>query len=665
MGVNNLSGSIPTEINNMSTLQIIFVSMNQLSGYLPSNFGYGLHNLEEIYFDNNNFSGEIPHPISNSSKLTIIDFSVNNFSGVVPNSLGALNFLKELYLHRNSFVSDSSELSFITSLTKCRYLRKLTLANNLFNGVLPVSVGNLSASLEYFYAYSCGLQGTIPNEFGNLTNLLLLSLLGNQLTGSIPVTLVNSQKLQGLALSSNRISGPIPDTLCELQNLNGILLHENQITGAIPVCIGNLTALRSLSIGNNKLNSSIPAGLWQLSDLLELNLTSNFLTGSLPLDIGNLKVATLLDLSMNQLSGVIPTSVGNLQSLINLSLAHNSFQGSIPELVGKMVNLERLDLSHNNLTGNIPKSLEALRYLTYFDVSFNDLSGEIPSGGPFKNFPSQFFLSNEGLCGDPRYGVPPCHNTHRSKRKVILGVVYAFLGVVALVFSLALAYLFKRNRRKEMVESRKDLSSGATLLRASYYDLEQATERFSESHLLGTGGFSSVYKGTLQNGEDVAIKVFNLQLEGAFKSFDTECEVLRSLRHRNLCKVIGACSNDNFKALLLEYMPNGSLEKWLYSENYFQLDIMQRISIMIDVACALEYLHHGYSIPIVHCDLKPSNVLLDENIVAHLSDFGISKLLGDDDSYAQTTTFATLGYIAPGKKLLLSCSFDFQFLHCQ
>ncbi|PHT82696.1 hypothetical protein T459_11139 [Capsicum annuum] len=141
------------------------------------------------------------------------------------------------------------------------------------------------------------------------------------------------------------------------------------------------------------------------------------------------------------------------------------------------------------------------------------------------------------------------------------------------------------------------------------------------------------------------IKVFNLQLDVAFKSFDTECEVLRNLRHRNLAKVITTCSNLDFKSLVLEYMPNGSLDKYLYS-HYF-LDIRQRLSIMLDVACALEYLHHGFLSAVIHCHLKPSNVLLDEDMVAHLSNFGISKLLGEDQGDLYTKTLATLGYIAP------------------
>jgi LRR receptor-like serine/threonine-protein kinase FLS2 len=136
-------------------------------------------------------------------------------------------------------------------------------------------------------------------------------------------------------------------------------------------------------------------------------------------------------------------------------------------------------------------------------------------------------------------------------------------------------------------------------------------------------------------------------LEATSRSFDAECNAMRNLRHRNLVQVISSCSNDDFKSLVMEFMSNGSVEKWLYSENYC-LDFLQRLNIMIDVASALEYLHHGSSIPVVHCDLKPSNVLLDEDMVAHVSDFGISKLLDEGQSKTHTQTLATLGYVAPG-----------------
>ncbi|XP_059628727.1 probable LRR receptor-like serine/threonine-protein kinase At3g47570 [Cornus florida] len=162
------------------------------------------------------------------------------------------------------------------------------------------------------------------------------------------------------------------------------------------------------------------------------------------------------------------------------------------------------------------------------------------------------------------------------------------------------------------------------------------------------GSFGSVYRGKLTNGTVLATKVFNLQQETDFKSFETECEILRNIHHRNLTRVISSCSNLDFKALILDYMPNGSFEKLLYSHNYL-LDILQRLDIMIDVACALKYLHHDYSTPVVHCDLKHSNVLLDKDIVAHVSDFGMAKFLEEEDSKALTKTLATIGYIAPGE----------------
>ncbi|KAI3466750.1 hypothetical protein Pfo_023413 [Paulownia fortunei] len=648
---NAFTGLIPPELFNVSTLRFLSLNANGLSGGLPTNLCDDLPALEYLLISQNYLSGAIPDSISNCSKLRFLALASNKFTGFVPHFLGNLRLLEYLQLYDNNLRIEpsSSELSFITSLTNCRSLNHLAISGNPLDGIIPASIGNLSTSFHTFYAFDGKIKGSIPAEIGNLSNLVTLSLTNNELSGNIPLSVKHLHKLQGFYLENNNMRGSIPEGLCDLTRLVELRLGRNQFSGPIPECLGNVTSLRLLFLDSNMLTSSIPSSLWRLKDLVELDLSSNSLSGFLPPEIGNLVTAIQINLSRNQLSEYIPSTIGKLQNLANLSLAHNGLEGSIPVSVGSMINLVTLDLSYNNLSGSIPKSLEALQHLDYFNVSFNALRGEIPTGGPFRNFTMESFKANEALCGIPRFHVPLCHtvSNHRSRRKKAAHfALFILFGVVAFIMVVSLTFIFIRYRRKYRAASRIDGLVSTIPERISFYELLQATEQFSESNLLGMGSFGSVYKGILRDGKVLAVKVFNLQLEASFKSFEVECEVLRNIRHRNLTKVISSCSNKDFKALVLEYMPKGNLEKWLYSHNYC-LDVMQRLNIMIDVASALEYLHHGYSTPIVHCDLKPTNVLLDEEMTAHLSDFGIAKLLGEGESIAHTNTLATLGYIAP------------------
>ncbi|CAK9134277.1 unnamed protein product [Ilex paraguariensis] len=533
--------------------------------------------------------------------------------------------------------------------------------------------------MEILTAEQAGLTGAIPKEIGNLRNLGVLEMdlnslrghglpnleqlcLGsNTLTGVIPDSISNASKLTKLDLISNRFSGPIPNSLGSLKLLEILNLGRNNLTCASSsseselrfiTSLTNCRFLRVLWVVDNPLNGTISVSIGNFSTSLQNFAASNCtIKGDIPAEIGigSLKVAIVIDLSSNQFSGDIPSTVGGLQNVIKLFLDDNRLQGSIPESFSGLISLEFLDLSQNNLSGVIPKSLEALQRLTYFNVSFNRLRGEIPNGGPFMNFTKGSFMSNEAFCGAPWLQFPPCDSNshHRSKNRRVLLIVFASLGIASLVLALTIVLLLIRGRRRNHTPAQNDLLPKIVHERISYHELRRATDGFSESNLIGTGSSGSVYKGILADGTSFAIKVFNMQMEGAFKSFDNECDVLRNLRPRNLTKVISSCSNLDFKALVLDYMPNGSLEKWLYSHNYY-LDITQRLDIMIDVACALEYLHHGYSTPVVHCDLKPSNVLLDVDMVGHLTDFGIAKLFSAAESLVQTTTLGTVGYIPPG-----------------
>ncbi|XP_016714683.1 LRR receptor-like serine/threonine-protein kinase EFR isoform X1 [Gossypium hirsutum] len=648
LGANNIFGSIPPAIFNISTLSIIYLELNQLSGRLPPDVGLWLPNLEQLHLDINQLVGSFPMSISNASQLTSLDISSNYFSGTIPDTLGNLRNLKRLNLETTNL--SSSGMSFLSSLTNCRGLEVLYFGDNpLISGKLPGSIGNLSSSLQKFYGPICNIRGSIPSGFGNLSRLISISLSHNKLTGMIPTTIGGLKELQKISLHYNKLDGPIPSDLCHLKKLAFLFLSSNKLSGPIPACLGGLISLRSLYLDSNMFSSTMPSTLTRISDLLILNLSSNSLSGPVPIDIGKWKVLTSMDLSNNQLSSDIPIGVADLQDMTYFSLSNNRIRGSIPESFGDLLSLEFLDLSRNNLSGQIPKSLEKLPYLKYFNVSFNRLQGEIPKGGSFGNYSFESFTGNEALCGAAQLHVPSCKTRPLRNSKVRTKlIIFVALPIASAISVVALIIIIlRRRKRKDRSTAQEDLTPLGTWRRISYHELHQATNGFSDRRLLGNGSYGSVYQGTLLDGMEVAVKVFKLELEGAFKSFDVECEVLRNIRHRNLIKIISSCSNDlDFKALVLEFMPNGSLDKWLYFNNHF-LDILQRLNIMIDVASALEYLHHGNATPVVHCDLKPSNVLLDEDMVAHLGDFGIAKLLCKEDSMIHTMTMATIGYIAP------------------
>ncbi|GMY35735.1 LRR receptor-like serine/threonine-protein kinase EFR [Fagus crenata] len=699
LGVNNLIGNIPPIISNLSTLQEFYIEFNNIKGSIPSDL-WGLQNLNELNLDQNDLtgpipqnifnitslqelslagnsfsgnlpldttrlscsnldylnlaanklSGPIPSDLSNCSNLVQVSFALNFFSGPIPKSLGNLNYLRRLNLDDNQLTGEArdQEPTFLSSLSNCIFLEELRISNNPLNITITDSIGNLSVSLRYVYGGNNQIKGQIPMGIGALKNLIFLDLSGNNLIGNIPSTIGGLEGLQRLDLRENNIEGFIPEQLCQLSNLGDLLLSNNKISGSIPNCIGNLSSLQRLYLSYNRLTSSIPLNLWSIEDLLFLDLSSNSLRSSLSPSMRKLDVIVFMNLSCNQIIGNIPSIIGSFESLRNLDLSKNSFQGDIPQSFGHLKGLDQLNLSNNNLSGEIPKSLEALPFLKYLNLSFNKLSGEIPTRGPFRNFTAESFLGNKALCGNSIFGVPPCTSSSsrgsRVKQIMLKYIVPAFASII--IFAALVVMLRRHPKCKIQIPGLPITLSKVVHRMISYQELRRGTNNFCESNLLGTGGFGSVYKGILSDGTIVAVKVLNLQLEGGFKSFDAECKVLRTVRHRNLVKIISTCSNPEFRALVLQYMSNGSLEKWLYSHNYC-LNLVQRVSIMVDVASALEYLHNGQSESVVHCDLKPSNILFDEDMVAHVGDFGIAKIIAKNKDTTQTRTLGTLGYIAP------------------
>ncbi|KAB8114391.1 hypothetical protein EE612_053773 [Oryza sativa] len=670
VGANKLVGRFPQAILNLSTLIGLSLGFNNLTGEAPSNLGNCLPNLQLLELEDNCFQGQIPSSLINASKLYRLELASNNFTGVVPRSIGKLTKLSWLNLQSNKLQArNKQDWEFLDSLANCTELKAFSIASNHLEGHVPTSLGNLSVQLVQLFLSGNQLSGGFPSGIANLPNLIYIGLDNNQFTGAVPKWLGTLSNLQQILLHENMFTGFIPTSLSNLSVLGSLWLDYNKIGGPLPASLGNLQTLETLSISNNKLHGSVPMEIFRIPTIRLIDLSFNNFDGQLSARVGNAKQLMYLYLSSNNLSGDIPSSLGNCESLEGIKLGSNILSGSIPTSLGNIRSLKVLNLSHNNLSGSIHANLGKLWLLEQVDLSFNNLSGEIPTEGIFLNATAVHINGNEGLCGGAlNLHLPTCYvmplNSSRSERSILLYLVILFASLVSVIFIYLL--LLWRGKQKKKCTSLTPFDS--KFPKVSYNDLAKATEGFSASNIIGRGIYSHVYKGELFQGRDVvAVKVFSLETEGAEHSFITECNALRKVRHRNLVPILTVCSSldtkgNDFRALVYKLIPQGDLYSLLHStrdsENGFTSNIItfsQRLSIVVDIADALEYLHHNNQETVVHCDIKPSNILLDNDMKAYVGDFGLARLkadaavpsVGDSNSTSMIAIKGTIGYVAP------------------
>ncbi|XP_057951721.1 LRR receptor-like serine/threonine-protein kinase FEI 2 [Malania oleifera] len=410
-----------------------------------------------------------------------------------------------------------------------------------------------------------------------------------------------------------------------------------------------------------------------------INLPYMKLGGSISPSIGKLQRLQRLALHQNSLRGFIPDEIGNCTELRALYLKANYLQGGIPSELGNLLNLTILDLSSNSLKGAIPSSLGRLTRLRFLNLSTNFFSGEIPNVGALGTFGNKSFIGNLDLCGLPVHklcqtsqgfpavlphaesdeaAVPTKRSSHYIKGVIIGGMsTFSLLLVIVLMF-LWIRLLSKKERAaRKYTEVKKQVHQEAGSKLVTFHgDLPYSTceiieklESLEEEDVVGSGGFGTVYRMVMNDCGTFAVKRIDRNREGSDKVFERELEILGSIKHINLVNLRGYCRLPTSKLLIYDYMATGSLDDLLHGnvQEEIPLNWNARLQIALGSARGLAYLHHDCSPRIIHRDIKSSNILLDENLEPRVSDFGLAKLLIDEDAHVTTVVAGTFGYLAP------------------
>ncbi|XP_057532395.1 receptor protein-tyrosine kinase CEPR1 [Amaranthus tricolor] len=627
-----VQGQILPSIGNMTSLADLELSGNYLRGQIPPELG-NLKNLKSLMLYYNELTGSIPDELGNLTDLTDMDMSVNKLTGSIPDSLCRLPKLKGLQLYNNSLT-----------------------------GELPSALGN-STTLSFISIYDNFLTGQVPKTLGKFSPMVLLDLSENHLSGTLPPEICNGGKLVYFLVLSNMLTGEIPENYAQCTSLVRFRVSNNHLQGSIPQGLFGLPHVSIIDLAVNQLTGPIAPSIGNAKNLSEFFAENNRLSGTLPLKISGAVSLVKIDLSNNLLFGPIPKEIGDLKKLNLLLLRGNKLNSSIPDSLVKLKSLNLLDLSNNQLTGNLPESLSEL-IPNSVNFSYNHLYGPIPSS-LIEDGLEESFVGNPGLCvtaytKSSFRNFPQCAQTDNQKKLNLMWLTVALI----ILFVLGTIWVFKRRLSKgqSLIGHDETMSSSfcsydvKSFHRISFNQCE-ILEAMVDKNILGHGGSGTVYRMGLSNGEIVAVKKLwsrktkdNVSDDQLFvdKELETEVQTLGNIRHKNIVKLYSYLSNFDSSLLVYEYMPNGNLWDALHKGKIL-LDWPTRHQIALGVAQGLAYLHHDLLRPIVHRDIKSSNILLDVDFQPKVADFGVAKVLqakGGKDS-SNTIIAGTYGYMDP------------------
>ncbi|KAI3417061.1 Protein kinase domain-containing protein [Psidium guajava] len=637
---NSLAGAIPYELGSCTEIMVMDLSENILTGSIPGSFG-NLLKLQELQLSINQLSGTIPSEMMNCTTLTHLEIDNNNLSGSIPPLMGNLRRLTLLYAWQNKLTGVIPD-----SLSDCQGLQALDLSYNNLSGPIPKQIFGLR-NLTKLLLISNHLSGFIPPDIGNCTAMYRLRLKGNRFAGPIPAEIGELKSLNFLDLSDNQLTGGIPPSISGCGNLEFIDLHSNGLTGSMPDTLPR--SLRFVDASDNQLSGLLTQEIGSLTELTKLNLQKNQLSGRIPAEILSCGKLQMLDLGSNSFSEDIPKELGLIPSLeISLNLSCNQFSGKIPSQFSSLTKLAVLDLSHNKLQGDL-NALVSLQNLVSLNISFNDFSGELPNTPFFRNLPFSDLSGNKGLylTGEPANtdGHIKSAKGARSAAKFVMLILASTIAVLLLLGIYVLVHAHT-NRPPG------DETWETTLYQKLDFSIDDMVKSLTTSTVIGTGSSGVVYRVTIPNGETLAVKKMWAQEQSG--AFGSEIQTLGSIRHKNIVRLLGWGSSQNIKLLFYDYLPNGSLSSLLHGAGKGGAEWETRYDIVLGIAHALEYLHHGCVPAILHGDVKAMNILLGPRYEPYLADFGLARVLngeGDGDDISKQgyrpRLAGSYGYMAP------------------
>ncbi|KAM1691427.1 hypothetical protein ACFX15_032506 [Malus domestica] len=693
-----LTGSLSPRLGDLSNLNILILAGCSFSGIIPSELGK-LGELTFLALNTNNFTGSIPASLGNLSNLYWLDLADNQLTGPLPVSSGTTSGLDQLFKAKH-FHLNQNQLS--GTIPPGLFSSKMILIHvlfdgNRFTGTIPSTIFSVQ-TLEVLRLDRNALTGPVSSDISNLIYLSELNIAHNKLDGSLPdLTRLNALNYVDLSYNSFDPS-KAPGWISTLLSLTTIVLENVALQGTVPEQMFSIQSLQQVKLKNNAFNDTFNMGDYISPQLTLVDLQNNqiqritqsykykntlILVGNplcnesssspycQPPQSNTKPYATSTDCPSitcpggqqpspqscqcgYPFEGTLDFRAPTFRELTNVTLFQSLEQWVKLHLTPGSVSLDNPFFDNDDHlkvhvalfppTGTYFNRSEIIRI--GFDMSSQPYMP--PDGfGPFVFIPAQ-------------YNFPDTHKSFMSTG-VIVGISVSCLVLVVGLVVVGIYAIRQRKRAERAIGLSRPFASwvpsgndsgGAPQLKGarwfSYDELKKCTNNFSDSNEIGSGGYGKVYRGMLSDGQVIAIKRARQGSMQGGVEFTTEIELLSRVHHKNVVGLLGFCFEQGEQMLVYEYMPNGTLRESLSGRSGIHLNWKRRLQITLGSARGLAYLHELANPPIIHRDVKSTNILLDEHLTAKVTDFGLSKLVNDSgEGHVSTQVKGTLGYMDP------------------